>query len=158
MSSRSITIGLAAVLVLTVFGTAFAWDTYDYKDLWCPVAGGHGFFDKWGFYKCDESSYVADKINEHGVTLNIGYYGGNWGEDWIRAAETAGVHYDTTPKQYGGLDVAYLPGGHIAYVENVTFSGDVVVSSYVSYNYSKWTIEKGSASYPQFFIHFDKGR
>ena len=44
-------------------------DSYDYRTS-CPESGGLTIADKWGFYKCECVSYVADKLNERGVKFN----------------------------------------------------------------------------------------
>jgi len=140
-------------LIMAAAGTGIASDTYDYASS-CPKYPDR--VDKWNFYTCECTSYSADKMNEHGVSLNNYYKGVHWGNagNWINAAKQAGISYNTSPKH---RDIAWFSYGHVAYVESVDSSGNITVSEYnygSRYDYGTRSIKKGSSSYPKYFIHF----
>ncbi|WPD24525.1 MAG: CHAP domain-containing protein [Candidatus Electrothrix scaldis] len=110
---------------------------YPYK---CPDEEGT---DKWGFFKCNCTSYAAYKITENGISrfYNTTYrvqsperwgHAGFWGE----VAEDVGIPVDNCPK---AGDIAYweyqdkYDVGHVAYVESVNSSKKTVIIS--EYNY-----------------------
>jgi hypothetical protein len=148
LGTLCLAVGIANSLALT--------DTYDYRGL-CPTPdGGKQILDKWQFWICECTSYVADKLNERGVPFSDHYKGVLWksGGNWINAATAAGVPYSKTPRRG---DVARIWQNHVAYVEAVDSLGDVTISEYNAghpHDYSTRTIKRGSAGYPSYFIHF----
>ena len=135
---------------------SLATDTYDYIGV-CPSPdGGKQILDKWQFWICECTSYVADKLNERGVPFNDHYKGVLWksGGNWINAATAAGVPYNKTPRRG---DVARIGLNHVAYVEAVDSYGDVTISEYNwvhAHDYDTRTISPTSTGYPIYFIHF----
>jgi surface antigen len=144
---------------------SLATDSYDYRGV-CPTPnGGKQILDKWSFWECECTSYVADKLNERGIPFNTHYKfsshhhrrdSGKWAgaANWINAANQTGTSYNTTPRRG---DVAWFAYGHVAYVEAVDSYGDVTISEYnwgVRWDYHTRTINRGSKGYPNYFIHF----
>ena len=141
-------VGIANSLALT--------DTYDYRGV-CPTPdGGKHILDKWQFWICECVSYAADKLNERGVPFTSRYKGVRWKSagNWINAATLAGQLYSKAPRRG---DVAWFAYGHVAYVEAVDSYRDVTISEYnwgVPHDYHTRTVNRGSKSYPNYFIHF----
>ncbi len=119
-------------------------NTYNYAGE-CPSPAGGRYstadIDAWRFYKCECTSYAADKVNERGIPFNNSYKGVHWGNasNWKNAALAAGVIVTTTPR---AGDVAWW-SGHVAYVDSVNADGTVNVSEYnwSPYNYgTRWNV------------------
>ena len=139
-----------------------AGNTYDYMSV-CPASGYDnvgkpGRPDKWDFFQCECTSYVADKLNEKGVPFGNSYKNVKWHDasNWVVAAKSVGISVDANPK-IG--DVAWFSYGHVAYVDSVDSTGNVTISEY-NYNYPKKpylynsrSINKGTSAYPKHFIH-----
>jgi surface antigen len=106
-------------------------NSYNYASV-CPSPAGGRYWtediDAWRFYKCECTSYSADKLNERGVPFSNSYKGVTWGHasNWVTAANAAGVTVTTTPKVG---DIAWW-SGHVAYVESVNSDGSVNISEY----------------------------
>lgn len=149
LASRIInTAVFAAVLVciLSIGEHALAADSYNYKSSCPSPAGGMMWVDPWNFYKCECTSYVADKLNEKGIKFNNAYKGVRWGyaKNWKNAAKSAGFTTNNTPKVGS---IAWFSYGHVAFVESV--SGTKVTISeynYYAYKYSTRTIKITSVS------------
>lgn len=96
-------------------------DDYKYKS----SCGG---VDPWSYYKCQCTSFVAQRLNERvGVKFNNMYKGYNWGnaKTWDEAAKKTGVKIDSTPKPGSVAQTNAGTFGHVAYVSAV--EGDYVV-------------------------------
>lgn len=114
-------------------------DSYNYSAE-CPSPAGGRYssadIDAWRFYKCECTSYAADKLNERGIPFNNSYKGVHWGNasNWKTAAQSAGVIVTTTPR---AGDIAWWSSGHVAYVDSVNADGSANVSEYnwVRYDY-----------------------
>lgn len=156
MNGKTFKVGVAVIL-MGMSAPLLAANSYDYAGS-CPKNGGKGFVDKWSFYQCECTSYAADKLNEKGVKFNNTYKmpsGKRWSNasNWVSAAKTAGISYNTTPKRG---DIAWFSYGHVAYVESVDSSNNVTISEYnysPAYSYGSRTLKKGTSSYPAYFIH-----
>ncbi|PYI77993.1 MAG: hypothetical protein DMF04_04685 [Verrucomicrobia bacterium] len=154
LRAKAITLGSLFLVLVTL--NALAIDTYYYKGV-CPSPnGGKQILDKWSEWECECTSYVADKLNERGVPFTSRYKGVRWKSagNWINAATLAGQLYSKTPRRG---DVAWFAYGHVAYVEAVDSYGDVTISEYnwgVPHDYHTRTVNRGSKSYPNYFIHF----
>jgi surface antigen len=109
-----------------------AANTYNYISV-CPSPAGGRYsssdIDAWSFYKCECTSYAADKLNERGVAFNNNYKGVLWGNasNWKNAATAAGVTVTSTPK---AGDIAWWSSGHVAYVDSVNSNGTANISEY----------------------------
>ena len=104
------------------------------------------------YYKCECTSYAADKMAEGGVAASK-YQKLHDASQWKTNAKALGVAVDTIPKVH---DVAWF-SGHVAYVESVDSKGNITVSEYnwsTAYGYGTRPLNKGSSSYPLYFIHF----
>lgn len=107
-------------------------NTYNYGNE-CPTPAGGRYstadIDAWRFYKCECTSYAADKLNERSIAFNNSYKGVSWGNasNWKNAAQSAGVTVETTPK---AGDIAWWSSGHVAYVDSVNSDGTANVSEY----------------------------
>jgi surface antigen len=138
---------------MALTGIAISGNTYDYQ-AYCPKNGGKMVIDKWSFYQCECTSYAADKLNEKGVKFYNYYKGTKWGwaSNWVNAAKSAGISYNTTPKRG---DVAWFSYGHVAFVESVDSKQNITISeyNYSSYKYTTRTISRTASSYPRYFIH-----
>ncbi|HSP79860.1 MAG TPA: CHAP domain-containing protein [Myxococcaceae bacterium] len=128
-------------------------NTYNYISE-CPSPSGGRYsyadVDAWNFYKCECTSYAADKLNERGISFHNYYLGVHWGDasNWVNAAQTAGVSVSTTP-QVG--DVAWW-NGHVAHVDSVNADGSVNISEYNWGN--AWDFHKRSNVRATYYIHF----
>lgn len=147
-------LAFGALLIGAAAGTAA--DTYDYKVL-CPAPnGGKRIIEKWNFWECECTSYVADKLNERGVPFKWSYKNGSWGgaSNWLNAAKKTGTPYSSYPRRG---DVAWWGSGHVAYVDAVDSYANVTISEYNWGNprdFHTRTVQRGAQSYPANFIHF----
>ncbi|ELR04940.1 hypothetical protein GMDG_00198 [Pseudogymnoascus destructans 20631-21] len=65
-----------------------------------PYKSQCGPEDKWHYFKCQCTSFVAWRINERlGIKFHNQYKGTNWGNvnSWDEAARKTGVHVDNNP-------------------------------------------------------------
>ncbi|SDN15778.1 CHAP domain-containing protein, partial [Allokutzneria albata] len=154
-------LALAALLAMTALGSAVAiappaiaaeyevraGDDYPYK--------GQSGTDKWGFYKRQCTSFVAHRLDQHGVRFkNAKYKGVFFGnaDTWNNAAKSAGVKVNKTPK-VGAVAVWERNSGHVAWVSKVS-GGKITVEEYNWNNpkaYGKRTISKNE---PDSYVHF----
>jgi surface antigen len=154
--SRAKVICLGTLCLAVGIANSLATDSYDYRGV-CPTPnGGKQILDKWNEWECECTSYAADKLNERGVPFTSRYKNVRWKSaiNWINAATLAGVPYNKTPRRG---DVAWFAHGHVAYVEAVDSYGNVTISEYnwgVPHDYHTRTVNRGSKSYPNYFIHF----
>jgi surface antigen len=145
--------------VAPTYAAENANDTYDYR-LECPTpTGGKVVADPWWFFKCECTSYVADKLNERGVRFTNYYKGPRWSNaiNWRDVAKRVGIPVSNTPK---AGSVAWFSYGHVAYVQSVNSNGTVTISEYNyyttrdpagRYDYRTRTISASSVSA---YIHF----
>jgi surface antigen len=100
-----------------------------------PYKGKCGGVDKWNYYKCQCTSFVAWRINDRlGVKFHNQYKGTNWGNanSWDEAAKRTGVKINKTPVA-GCIAQSNAGGyGHVAWVSKV--SGSKVTIE--EYNYA----------------------
>jgi surface antigen len=144
-------------------GPVYANKTYGYPYPDAPACtdGGACVLDKWDFDQGQCTSWVAYRLNElNGVAFNDSYDGERWGDatDWATAAEGAGLAVNSTPALGS---VAWYSGtagdddGHVAYVEQVVSSNEVIVSE-MNYDFDNGfrvrTITT-SSGWPTDFIH-----
>jgi len=119
-------------------------DDYNYK-------GRCNIVDKWGYFTCQCTSFVAQRINERlGIKFTNYYKGPNWGnaDTWDNAARKTGVKIDSTPKPGAIAQTDAGKAGHVAWVSAV--SGDKVTVeeyNYVPHRYSVRTVPKSSFRY-----------
>lgn len=102
-------------------------DDYKYKS----SCGG---IDPWKYYKCQCTSFVAQRLNERvGVQFHNMYKGVNWGNanTWDDAARKTSVTVNGTPKPGAVAQTNAGSFGHVAYVSAV--DGDYVIIE--EYNY-----------------------
>lgn len=135
---------------------ALAWNSYDYKGVCPSPSGGRKILDKWYMWTCECTSYAADKLNERGVSFRGGYKNVKWGSagNWLAAAKATATPYSMSPRRG---DVAWWASGHVASVDAVDSYGNVTISEYNwgnRWNYHTRTIKRGTASFPNYFIHF----
>jgi len=112
----------------------------------CPP-GGKLIPDKWNFYKCECTSYVAWKMNQQGVTGFTNYYkGGHFSNanNWENNARKIGWSVSQTPTVGSIAQTDNGTWGHVAYVEAV--NGDnITVSEYnlkYDHTYTTRTVSK----------------
>lgn len=90
-------------------------DDYKYK-------GNCGAVDKWNYYTCQCTSFVAQRINERlGVAFTNRYKGHAWGNanSWSAAAKASGVTINSTPKPGAIAQTTAGTYGHVAWVAAV---------------------------------------
>ncbi|KAK4142012.1 CHAP domain-containing protein [Dichotomopilus funicola] len=117
-----------------------------------PYKSSCGGVDKWNYYKCQCTSFVAWRINSRlGINFHNQYKGTNWGNanTWDEAAKRTGVTVNSTPKP-GSIAQSNAGGyGHVAWVTAV--GTDTVTVE--EYNYGKReaygtrTVAKSSFNY-----------
>ncbi|KAK3368768.1 CHAP domain-containing protein [Podospora didyma] len=111
--------------------------------------------DKWHFFRCECTSFVAFRINERlGVDFTNWYKGEHWGDAgiWDEAARKSDVKIDNNPKPGSIAQTnSGRSGGHVAWVAAVHASdGTVTVEEYNFNNphkYGKRTVSKGTFKY-----------
>ncbi|KAJ2960810.1 hypothetical protein NQZ79_g3880 [Umbelopsis isabellina] len=124
-------------------------DDYLYK-------GQCGPLDPWRYYKCQCTSFVAQRVNKRlGLSFNYSYKGCTFGNanTWYSAAKSCGVTVNSTPVP--GSVAVYNGGtyGHVAWVSSV--SGDTVhVEEYNFNNPEDYGTRAVSKSSFTGFIHF----
>ncbi|MEA1048322.1 DUF1566 domain-containing protein [Lamprobacter modestohalophilus] len=151
-------------------------DTYNYSTE-CPASGHTGRIDSWSFYRCECTSYVADKLNEVGLRggkefkNSYGFSGvtnkpscegkTRWGNAscWDDIAAGLGIPCNDQP-QRGSVAWFERPVGHVAFVETV--NGDFIdVTEYnwdldddgnPGHDFGMRTLERGTDAYPDCFI------
>ncbi|ORX69391.1 CHAP-domain-containing protein [Linderina pennispora] len=120
-------------------------DDYPYKNNCGPV-------DKWSYYQCQCTSFVAWRINSRlGINFHNRYKGKAWGNanEWDDAARSSGVTVSSTPKVGAVAQTNAGRFGHVAWVAKV--DGDnVVVEEYNkggTEHYGTRTVPKSSFNY-----------
>ena len=117
-----------------------------------PYKGSCNGVDRWNYYNCQCTSFVAWRINERlGVKFHNQYKGTNWGNanSWDNAAAKTGVRVDNKPVP--GCIAQSNAGtyGHVAWVYEV--AGDSVKVEEYNYarreSYGKRTVPKSSFNY-----------
>ncbi|KIM06612.1 MAG: hypothetical protein KU38_12675 [Sulfurovum sp. FS08-3] len=155
---------LLIFLALTVGLLANA--TYESEMEGCPPGKTSGLpdnkvyiADKFNFYKCECTSYVAWKITQNGIKfLNSGTeVNGVWkathfgnANNWDNAAKSIGLSVDKTPKVG---DIAVWETMHVAYVESVNNDGTVTISEYNKNYDHKYTTRNIKITAIDNFIH-----
>ena len=118
---------------------------YPYKNSCGPV-------DKWKYFKCQCTSFVAWRINERlGIKFHNQYKGTNWGNanSWDEAARKTGVRVDNKPVPGCIAQSNAGSAGHVAWVTKV--SGNTVTIE--EYNFNKYrgygtrTVPKSTFNY-----------
>jgi surface antigen len=117
-----------------------------------PYSGKCSGVDKWNYYKCQCTSFVAWRINERlGVKFHNQYKGTNWGNanTWDEAAKKTGVKINNTPVPGAIAQTNAGNYGHVAWVTKV--SGNQVTIEEYNYvkkeGYSTRTVPKSSFNY-----------
>lgn len=118
-----------------------------------PYSGGQcGSVDKWNYYACQCTSFVAWRVNDRlGINFHNQYKGYNWGNanTWDEAAKATGVKINSTPKK-GAIAQSNAGGyGHVAWVSKVS-GNKVTVEEYnyaTSEAYGTRTVAKGEFNY-----------
>ncbi|KAL6870219.1 hypothetical protein ACO1O0_001557 [Amphichorda felina] len=122
-----------------------------------PYKNSCGGVDKWRYYKCQCTSFVAWRVNKRlGVNFHNMYKGTNWGNanTWDNAAKRTGVTVNNKPKP--GCIAQSNAGryGHVAWVAAV--NGDKVTIEEFNYGgrerYGTRTVHKSAFNY----IHVKK--
>jgi len=144
---------------------------YPYQNECPSPSGGKNKADKWNFFRCECTSYVAAMLTKDGIKVNnvpfTNYIsskkvGKNLTDRWSNAdlwkdkATSLGLTVDKNPRKG---DIAWwdkksgMPNGHVAYVDTVNSNGTITISeyNYSSYKYGTRTI---SQSVPDGYIHF----
>lgn len=115
-----------------------------------------GQVDKWNFYSCQSTSFVAWRINDQlGKDFDNQYKGVFWGNanSWDEAARKANVSINSTPKVGSVAQSEEGDYGHVAWVSAV--DGDKITIE--EYNYeTKEAYDKRTVSKDEFdnYIHF----
>lgn len=157
-----ITINLSGVCVMQgqwpgTSGPVAASQQYGYPYPNAPACtdGGACVADKWLFYQGQCTSWVAYRLNKVDVGLNFtnSYGGQTWGpaSNWSNAARALKI-LNGTPAVHS---VAWYAGGHVAYVEQVLSSSQVVISemNYDLDNGFRVRTISTSAGWPTDFMH-----
>jgi surface antigen len=120
-------------------------DDYPYKHSCGPA-------EKWHYFKCQCTSFVAWRINERlGVQFTNQYKGTNWGNanSWDDAARRTGVRVDNKPVPGCIAQSNAGRAGHVAWVSKV--SADKVTIEEYNWNtkegYGTRTVAKGNFNY-----------
>ncbi|KAJ1944134.1 hypothetical protein EC988_006063 [Linderina pennispora] len=117
-----------------------------------PYKGNCGPVDKWNYFKCQCTSFVAWRINSRlGINFHNRYKGKAWGnaKEWDEAARASGVKVDGTPKVGAVAQTNAGPFGHVAWVAKVS-GNNVVVEEYNkggTERYGTRTVPKNSFNY-----------
>ncbi|KAJ1799823.1 hypothetical protein LPJ56_000574 [Coemansia sp. RSA 2599] len=112
--------------------------------------------DKWNYYTCQCTSFVAWRINSRlGVKFHNMYKGPNWGNanTWDNAARKTGVSINSKPVPGCVAQTNAGKYGHVAWVAAVS-GNSVVIEEYnwVKDRYSVRTVPKSTFNY----IHLKK--
>lgn len=132
---QHIATAIVAGISISASSIVIAGDSYKYaKD--CPSKAGNN--DDYGFYKCNCTSYVADKIAstsdpkfKNVMTTEADRW--STASNWKNVATKNGYISDGTPKKG---DIAWWgiskssPSGHVAYVESLNADGSINISEY----------------------------
>ena len=97
-----------------------------------PYKNSCGPADKWNYFKCQCTSFVAWRINERlGIHFTNQYKGTNWGNanTWDEAARRTGVRVDSTPVPGCIAQSNAGSAGHVAWVTAVS-GDDVTIEEY----------------------------
>ncbi|GAB1317716.1 Peptidase C51 domain-containing protein [Madurella fahalii] len=117
-----------------------------------PYKGKCGPADKWNYFKCQCTSFVAWRINERlGVKFHNQYKGVNWGNanSWDEAARRTGVRVDNKPVPGCIAQSNAGRAGHVAWVAAVG-KDTVTIEEYnwnVREGYGKRTVPKKNFNY-----------
>ncbi|KAJ1863291.1 hypothetical protein LPJ73_000558 [Coemansia sp. RSA 2703] len=106
-------------------------DDYPYKNKCTGI-------DRWLYYRCQCTSFVAWRINSRlGLAYHNMYKGFNWGNanSWDNAAKKAGVHVDNNPVPGCIAQTDSGKYGHVAWVAAV--SGNNVTIEEYNYVYTE---------------------
>ena len=154
MKKRGLSILLALCMVLALLPVmsapaqaAVIGDDYPYR-------GQSSGTDPWNFIKGNCTSFVAWRLNHANGVAFHNYYGGvHWGNasNWGYAAEQIGITVDSNPTVGS---VAWISGGHVAWVAEVN-GNNVTVEEYnweSDYRYHTITWPK---SHYSGFIHIN---
>ncbi|KAJ1950379.1 hypothetical protein EC988_004410 [Linderina pennispora] len=126
-------------------GSANMKDDYPYKSNCGPV-------DKWNYFKCQCTSFVAWRINSRlGINFHNRYKGKAWGnaKEWDEAARASGVTVNNTPEVGAVAQTNAGRFGHVAWVAKVS-GNNVVVEEYNkggTERYGTRTVPKSSFNY-----------
>lgn len=132
---QHIATAIVAGISISASSIVIAGDSYKYaKD--CPSKAGNN--DDYGFYKCNCTSYVADKIaskSDPKFKNVMTTVTDKWStaSNWKDVATKNGYISDGTPKEG---DIAWWgiskssPSGHVAYVESLNADGSITISEY----------------------------
>ncbi|KAA8905678.1 CHAP domain-containing protein [Sphaerosporella brunnea] len=111
-----------------------------------------GGVDPWNYYKCQCTSFVAQRINKRlGVAFTNRYKGAAWGNanTWDEAARRTGVKINSTPKPGCVAQTNAGRYGHVAWVSAV--NGDTVVIEEYNWvkreGYSTRTVARSAFNY-----------
>lgn len=122
-----------------------------------PYKGKCGPVDRWAYFACQCTSFVAWRINERlNIKFNNHYKGPNWGNanTWDEAARKTGVKVNKTPVP-GCIAQTNKGGGgagHVAWVTKV--SGDkVTIEEYNYRNYRAYGTRTVPKSTFENYIH-----
>lgn len=116
-----------------------------------PYKNNCGGVDKWRYYKCQCTSFVAWRINERlGIKFTNRYKGASWGDakTWDEAARRSRVRIDNKPVP-GCIAQTNAGPGHVAWVTKVS-GNSVTIEEYnwnVKKGYGKRTVPKSKFNY-----------
>jgi len=131
-----------------------AGDDYPYKNS-CNTGNG---FDRWGFFKCDCTSFVARRLNDvKKIKFTNWYKGKHWGNAgiWDNAARASGVSINKTPKKgaVAQTDKSGSGKGHVARVRSVSKDGKKVTVEEYNYRKDKYGTRTVAKEDFQWYIH-----
>jgi surface antigen len=111
-----------------------------------PYKGKCGKVDKWNYYTCQCTSFVAWRINNRlNIHFTNRYKGHSWGNanTWDEAARASGVKINSTPKPGCIAQTNAGSAGHVAWVHAVSSNGKyVTVEEYNWNNPLKYGVRK----------------
>ncbi|KAJ1718412.1 hypothetical protein LPJ53_006534, partial [Coemansia erecta] len=117
-----------------------------------PYKGSCSGIDKWNYYKCQCTSFVAWRINSRlGVKYTNMYKGVNWGnaKTWDEAARKTGVPVNSKPVAGCIAQTNVGVYGHVAWVTKVS-GNSVTIEEYNhggTEKYSTRTVPKSTFNY-----------
>lgn len=128
---------------------------YPYTNPGQCTNGGACQADAWSFYRGQCTSWTAYRLNQMNKIPFNDYWQAHWGNasNWGAVAKKLGYAVNQTPAVGA---VAWYAHGHVAYVEQVKSSTEVVISemNYDDKNgFRVRTIDKGTSSWPTDFLH-----
>ncbi|EXA31990.1 hypothetical protein NW761_015064 [Fusarium oxysporum] len=100
-----------------------------------PYKNSCGPADKWLYFKCQCTSFVAWRVNERlGIKFHNKYKGKAWGNgnQWDEAARASGVRVDNKPVPGCIAQTNAGKSGHVAWVSAV--DGDMVIVEEYNWN------------------------